>query len=309
MIQILLTYLVYVTLAFSQEASNFHLTTYSEIGAEHSDTSKYNGFRMDLTSFEVLKSKKTWVLLRFNAINTGRENLDFSNENHRYWTLMNFDRSFAKANLEPLKENIRQALSENKFIIDIGQIKRGVQLKVSVLPIKAPSLPHVSAPPLAKPVTPSEPASIIPTPNDTPADTSLFTSGTQLCPDILFKSLTIVAQTNRTATVQYTINNNGSAPFILIHKGATKTPSLVIRAFISGVPTLSRGALPVGNHVIIDGPGLPRQLEPGQSFSGHLEIDVRKKTRYLKSLILSLDSDQFSLECDKANNTGSVVLE
>jgi hypothetical protein len=83
----------------------------------------------------------------------------------------------------------------------------------------------------------------------------------------------------------------------------------LVKAFISGAPALSRGALEVGGQLVKPKPGQPSELLPGDTFTGRLKVDVRKKTRYMKSLILSLDSDQFRLECDKTNNVGAVILE
>ncbi|MBK9017826.1 MAG: hypothetical protein IPM82_29380 [Saprospiraceae bacterium] len=50
-------------------------------------------------------------------------------------------------------------------------------------------------------------------------------------------------------------------------------------------------------------PGQSGDLLPGDTYTGRMKVDVRK-TRYMKSLVLSLDSDQFRFECDKTNNTG-----
>lgn len=311
MIQFLIPYCLIVLCPFPApfDDSNSAVLDLQETQTSHSlDTMKYKGYRLDMTNFVVLKAKKDWVMLRFDAINSGREDLDFSKENHGDWVLLNFDPSFEKENLGKLRDNVRFALAKSKLQFGAGTIRRNIKIKVSILPLPR----RVPTPPVSAEFEENIKRDTIsiakPDPPKPLKDTSTFVTD-QPCPDIFFKDIAIISQNNRTATIQYTVSNKGKGAFILIHKGTTKTPSLVIRAFISGVPTLSRGAIPISDHVILDGPGLPHQLESGKSFSGTLELDVRKKTRYLKSLILSLDSDQFHLECDKTNNTGAVVLE
>ncbi len=126
------------------------------------------------------------------------------------------------------------------------------------------------------------------------------------CPDIYFQRLRIIKQNDKSATLEYAIANKGHGPIQLFDKDGER---VLIKSFISGVPTLSRGALPISVHPLKPQAGKSGELQPGDIYSGHIEIDVRKKTRYMKSLILSLDSDQFKLECDKTNNTGAVILD
>ncbi len=83
----------------------------------------------------------------------------------------------------------------------------------------------------------------------------------------------------------------------------------MLRAYISGVEKLSRGAIPIGGKFIQPTPGTPQVLKPNEEFGGRLKLDIRKKTRYLKSLIIQLDSKQFAIECDRTNNAKAVILD
>jgi hypothetical protein len=270
------------------------------------DTLKYNGYRLELLNFEVLKVRDAWVLLRFDIVNSGRENIDFKQSNHGYWVQFNFDPSFINKNLKPLQENIQQALISSSIKIEAGKFKKKFSLKVSNKP-----LPKTTE--KAKEWVTDVPPPRVTTGHDSREPTTPLKisgdSNLRPCPDIYFSDLFIVSQNNRMATLQYTVTNKGEGPFVVIHPGTRKTPSIIIRFFISGVPELSRGAIPVGEFLVVDGPGLPHLLKPGESFSGHLDVNVRKKTRYLKSLILSLDNDQFGSECDKTNNSKAVTLD
>jgi hypothetical protein len=141
-----------------------------------------------------------------------------------------------------------------------------------------------------------------------PVEEDLALRKKEACPDIYFSDLRILEQDDKWATLEYTVTNQGKGVFRVYGEKAGDDDNLAVRAYISGVPVLSRGALPVGGQIIQED-NRTGDLLPGDSYTGKLKLDVRKKTRYLKSLILSLESYQFADECDKTNNTGAVVLD
>lgn len=280
------------------------------------DTVKYRGYRLDLTNFEVLKRTDDWVKIRCTIINSGRVDVDFSKKGTEHWVQVNFDQSLFDNKLGGLRANIRQALYDDDFKLPVGKTQPKQELKVPVLlsTKSAPTKPEtelVSEPEIAtKPSVPENQNPAVLTGKggeeefSRPAPTRPGIA--EDCPDIYFHRLRIIEQDDKWATLEYTLGNKGHGAFKLFDKNLER---LLIKAFISGVPTLSRGALPVGEQVVKLQPGQPNDLQPGGTFTGRIKLDVRKKTRYLKSLILSLDSDQFKLECDKTNNTGAVILD
>jgi hypothetical protein len=132
---------------------------------------------------------------------------------------------------------------------------------------------------------------------------------TEACPDLRFESLRIVKESDKWATVEYTIVNDGEAPYHLFETQKGREDGLVVRAYISGVSTLSRGALPIGGAFVEAAPGVKNELKKGETYQAQLKLDVRKKTRYMKSLILKLDGGQYAKECDRTNNTSAVILQ
>ncbi|MBI5914677.1 MAG: hypothetical protein HY842_04820 [Bacteroidetes bacterium] len=278
------------------------------------DTVKYRGFRLDLTNFEVVKRTDDWVRVRFTVINSGRMDVDFSKKGTEHWVQINFDPTLFDNKLGGLRDNLRQALYDDNFVLAAGKIQRDKELKVPVVLLQKPGKPEEKPAGFAT-IEPAEKESVeagfaAKGGEEEPVQPSAESPNTPAdCPDIFFNQLRIVEQDDKSATVEYTIENKGQGIFKLFEKGSNSEEKLVVKAYISGVPVLSRGALPLGGQMVKAQSGQSGDLLPGDTYSGRMRLDVRKKTRYMKSLILSLDSDQFKFECDKTNNTGAVILD
>lgn len=294
-------------LSFFQPATAMDAFTLSigDIPASN-DTVKYRGYRLHLTDFEILKQTDDWVKIKCTIVNSGRMAVDFSKKGTEHWVQVNFDQTLFAHKLGGLRENIRQAMYEENLHLSPGEVLRDKQLKVPVIILRKTekesntisfSTPEPEEEQVA--FTSKGGNEIYPEPESTH----------EKCPDIYFSNLRITEQNDKWATLEYTIENQGSGVFNLAMENGDQRENLAIRAYISGVTTLSRGAIPIGGQFVQIEPDRPKDLYPGGKFTGKIRLDVRKKTRYMKSLILSLDSNQFHQECDKTNNTGAVVLE
>ncbi len=283
--------------------------------SDPNDTIKYRGYRLHLTDFEIVKQPNDWVKIKCTIINSGRIDVDFSKKGTEHWVQVNFDPSLFDNKLGGLRENIKQAMYDENLQMAAGDVIRGKTLKVSTMPIDPPGQQAEPAISFSDPTSGREPAE--PTVafsskggNEAPmSEPAEFQKEKEECPDIFFSDLRIVEQDDKWATVEYTIKNKGQGAFKLANPQAGNQEHLAIRAYISGVTVLSRGALPIGGQFVRIEAGEPKELYPGGQYTGKLRLDVRKKTRYMKSLILSLESDQFHLECDKTNNTGALILD
>ena len=283
------------------------------------DTIKYRGYRLELTNFEILKQTDDYVKIRFDVVNSGRMDVNFSKKGTEHWVLFRFDHTLFSYKLGGLRENIRQTLYEDDFKLAAGQTLQQKELKVPMVMNIKTSSPAPVADGFETKVgtqTTAMPEADHPAlltgkgGEEAPTTDSTVQPGiADDCPDIYFQRLRIIAQDDKWATIEYTIANKGFGNFKLFDKGAKNEEKLVLKAFISGVPTLSRGALPSGGQIVKPMPGQSGDLLPGDTYTGQMKVDVRKKTRYMKSLILSLDSDQFRFECDKTNNTDAVILD
>jgi hypothetical protein len=273
------------------------------------DTTKYRGYRLDLTKFEVLKKTDEWLKIRFTAVNSGRMDVDLGKEEAAHWVQINFDQSLFEQKLGGLRDKIREELIRKGFRLEPGKVATDYELKVSTMP-SLPRKPTEETISITENST-SEPVGFEAKGGSelSQADDEAFYRKKEECPDVSFTRLDIEEQDDKWATLTYTITNQGKGPFHLYGDKDGTEHNLVLRAYISGVPKLSRGALSIGGQFVKDASGLPPSLQPGESASSKIRLDVRKKTRYLKSLILSLDSNQFSYECDKTNNTAAVILD
>jgi len=279
------------------------------------DTVKYLGYRLHLTDFEILKKTADWVKIKCTIINSGRNDVDFSKKGTEHWVQVNFDPSIFDQKLGGLRDNIRQAMYDENFRLAAGGVIRGKTLKVSTMPAPTsriePEPPISFTDPVAGRENSGDPTVSSKGGNDAPLpeEPASFQKEAEECPDLFFSDLRIIGQDDKWATIEYIVENQGKGAFQLVDRNAKNQEKLAIRAYISGVPVLSRGALPVGGQFVRIEAGNPAELLPGEKYTGRIRLDIRKKTRYMKSLILSLESDQFHLECDKTNNTGAVVLE
>lgn len=282
------------------------------------DTIKYRGYRLELINFQVLKTTDDWVKISFDVINSGRMDVNFSKKGTEHWVQFIFEQSLFSLKLGGLRDNIRHTLYDENFELAAGQTLYHKELKVPVVIAKKQMQPEPIAggfetkvgTPTALPEA-EEPEMLAGKGGEEePASSETMQPGiADDCPDIYFYRLRIIEQDDKWATIEYTIANKGFGTFKLFDKNSKNQEKLVVKAFISGVPTLSRGALSAGGQIVKPTPGQTGDLLPGDTYTGQMKVDVRKKTRYMKSLILSLDSDQFRLECDKTNNTDAVILD
>lgn len=297
------------------------------------DTVKYKGYRLELTNFRLIKKKDDWIKVGFDVVNSGRMNVDMSRKGTEYWVVFNFDQSIYSIKLGGYREHIKQQLAVNGFKLEKGKLRRDVVLKV---PTVLPTTPKQTSPPVVKNTTkkpsnsPSKDASKSLAWNSDPSnapsinDIELTEKGSNkkkaqwvappksttdnTCPDIFIAQLKIIKQDSKHAIVEYTVTNQGTGSFYLFGKNPSQKDPLFIKSYMSGVTTLTRGALPIGGEAVDQEIRKTNELKKGESFTGRIKVDIRKKTRYMKSLILSLESSQFAKECDRKNNNKGVVL-
>ena len=274
------------------------------------DTTPYLGYRLHLTSVSLVKESEKYVKIKCNLINSGRISVDFSKAGTAEWVPLEFDESLFQLKLGGLRDNIRLALQGKGLRVPAGAVLRNVELRVSTLP---PALPPAAPPPIPLPTpekTTVADAAAPPTGNTAPPPDLPSATRTDSCPDLHFASLKLVGEAFGKATIDFVIENRGLSPFPLSQKNkGGNQATLVLEAFISGVTVLTRGALPADALVLSPDEIGMDELLPGQQIKGQMKVDTSKKTRYLKSLILSLDSDFLQLECDRSNNVAWLVLE
>lgn len=127
-----------------------------------------------------------------------------------------------------------------------------------------------------------------------------------MCPDLILDKVKVLDQSKRWLTIEYQITNVGKGSAALMGKEGHERDNVAIKAFMSGSPRLSRGAINIGGEFIRGGKSV---LAPGESHIGKIKLDISSKTRYTPVVILSLDAFQTFRECDRTNNNNHIVVE
>lgn len=266
----------------------------------------YNGFRLQVYNIQVQKEHKQYYQIRFNAANTGRKPLDISASRPMPFLLLDFDHSLYKNKLGAYKENIRRVLTVTDINLPVGKIAKHIEIRFpKMLPEDTITNPN--------PIVISEEemnqrkdsrAVVVSKEEKNP----IFINKKADCYDFEFDTVKIVSVDSRWLTLEYTLVNNGNSTAPLLGTTNDEKDNLTIRAYISGAPRMSKGALLFGGIFIENRNKEEGIIPPGKRFKGTFKIDIREKSRYMNYLILALDPFQLYYECDERNNNFVVDL-
>lgn len=129
------------------------------------------------------------------------------------------------------------------------------------------------------------------------------------CADLVITNAAILKQTKHSLKLECTISNAGKVPAPLHQYKKSDYQDISLAAYFSASAKMSRGSVLAGGHVIKGGlektSGL---LLPGESITVKFDISLENSSRYLNSLIISVDSRQLLYECIEKNNTFVIQL-
>lgn len=129
------------------------------------------------------------------------------------------------------------------------------------------------------------------------------------CADLMISEAAIIKQSKHKLKLECTIQNAGRIPAALHHFKKTEQQDISLAAYFSASGKMSRGSVLAGGYVIKDGldktSGL---LLPGESMKVKFDVSLENSSRYLNSLIISVDSRQLIYECIENNNTFVIQL-
>lgn len=91
---------------------------------------EYNGYRLYLTHFEEVKTKKNLRFIKISAINTGNKRMELGKGAAQIFPVVNFDESINTSPLAPYQSAIYFTLLEKKVSIPIGAISTNIELKI-----------------------------------------------------------------------------------------------------------------------------------------------------------------------------------
>jgi len=269
---------------------------------------KYLGYRLNVQSVKQIKESGSWFKISFTAINIGRQDIDFSQPGVADWVQIIFDSSLYEREIGDYAEQIKQAFVDQNFELRAGKIAKNQTLKVSKrLPASAQNQTVGNPSPKAK----TTEGFVFTAKKTSPFSQEELLREKNECPDLIIEEIKVLHHSKKWIELEYTIANIGKGPATIYGGGEDKaTASLAIRAHLSGVPRLSKGAIPVGR-VLVKG-GLEDKsglLHPNERFVAKIKVDTRSKTRYMNILILSLETNQLNYECDRTNNTKAIELK
>jgi NACalpha-BTF3-like transcription factor len=293
----------------------------------------YTGYRLHLSGIKVLQQSETDAILSFTAVNTGKNSINSQEKELAEKLVLNCD--LKSLNIAFLSDEgpLLSAILAKEFQLEPGAFLQLNNLQI-VGPAKAIEAPTFRVPKKEKADTTSsiiesEAATkskegvqteekreeieeedivlVAPKVNRTPIEELLGEKNS--CPDLVFDTLKLIKRTDKSVWIEFTIKNIGKGPALLYDNESEERP-FGIRAFISGTTFISKGAVTIGGHTIEDGLGNPQGLiQPGERIIRTEQFDIRKMTRYMPVLILSLDAFLKLRECDRTNNTGYIILE
>lgn len=129
--------------------------------------------------------------------------------------------------------------------------------------------------------------------------------------DLIFENIKILKRKKKWVLIEFSIKNIGNETVNMIGDPKIEEDNLAIRAYFSGTPRLSRGAIVTGGMFFDAERKNPDSafLKPGQTITKTIKVDTKMRTRYLKVLIFAIDPFNAIDESNRKNNTTHVILK
>ncbi len=280
----------------------------------------YTGYRVYLADLEVVQQTDKMLKIAFRTVNTGRQDLEFGQENTESMQKMvvRFDPVFENGKMQPHLSDIIASLKRQEFAVVAGKIAPKRQMEVQLN-----SGNSGAAPP------PSDITSEIPAPSTPVAETHSVSSGDhkeiqetttttlpdeslyfdpETCPDLRIESIRVVKQKRNYITIEYTIKNNGKGPANI--EGSSKSPddNIAVKAFMTSSSKLTKGALVLGGAVVENRSKNAGPLLPGETHTTKIRLDTNTMTKFTPVIILELDTFGQVRECDETNNKNHIKV-
>jgi len=251
----------------------------------------YQGYRLQLTSIKIIKSKGNQRKISCTLINTGREKVRLpANTTTDPNVVIQYDKTLVDNGLDGYKNALERALLKKKFSLEVGKISSNFELKF-----------NISEAQLAENSEQEKKAIKSANKKESPEKEPVYDFS--LCADLKLDTVFVIKRSRKTVELAFKITNYGKGPAAMFGETEATEDNVAIRAYASGTPKLSRGDLILGG-AFIDG-GMDDKngvLMPQESFSGSFTVESRKKTRHMPYFILSIDDYQALWECDERNN-------
>jgi hypothetical protein len=290
----------------------------------------YSGYRLEITDIRSIKTNGDIVIADMDIINSGKfavstGNIDQNTQN----VVVLIDEPIikkvtpnqlnalitglfqSKKNFAPGTSYFKNQVSGNSATFEsawkgIAKSKNSTKTSVSSKPIVA--VPNVIAPTDTQPLKGvSDKATVkIIRSNTIIQSTPELVKPVVSCGDLEVVNISIIDRKKDKLKISYTITNTGNAPIEMYGDKKSNIEPISIAVYFSASGQLSRGSELAGGDIILSGLDTTKgNLEPKAVLTGTLNISTKNKSRFLNTLILSVDSRQTSLECKENNNSAS----
>jgi hypothetical protein len=289
----------------------------------------YAGYRLHVSNVKVLKAKGDLITIACDLANTGKFDIELGKGSPLPYLQFIYDHSLLSNNLDLYRDQIRYNLIRLPVKVKIGQMAKAVQIKFStstLVPALAdsqqgsnsqsskPPKPNRSSQESSSPLR-TQPADtsdevVFETPKFESTDLDDILERKNACADLVIDTIVLLKTDGKTATFQYKLTNVGKGPADILGTSTEDSDNLAVRAFLSGSKSISKGSIVLGGDYVRSGVESTRGvLYPNQSLVETIQVDIRRKTRYMQVFILSIDAFMKLEECSRTNNTNFFQLQ
>lgn len=242
----------------------------------------YKGLRISLFDFSIKKLKSESVTLQLAVANTGRLPVAFGKRNQSApeQLVIELDTVNLPVILHGREGLVTDAVRNGKFELAPGEMASDVSVEINLDTSEA----------------------------ERPEPTSTQPDG--ICPDLVFDTAYITQYKDNSIVLRFLIRNAGNTSARLLGISNADDDNLAVNVYFVSGTKLTRGAILADGVFIRKGQEtLDGVLQPGQILEGDLTISLANRSRFTPNLIFELDPFQTVNDCDRTNNTKSLMIE
>ena len=302
----------------------------------------YQGYRLHLANIDLLKRNDRQLEIKCMVINTGRKEVKLG-ETQSFEGLMQwqFDESLEANALQDFRKEITATLLKQKKALAAGSIWKDVVLKVSIKDKETPKpkdnakqkikeeeivaveevkeVEEIEADLEEKEIETSseeEIAKVVEEVEEIKED--LVVKGEEMeaddddarCADLVLESIKVLRKNNRWANIEYTIRNQGRKAAAIRGKSKSDKDNITLRISMCSNEKLNKGAAMIGGAFVTSSDKDPKlKLQPNETLTTRLRVDISHVSKYFPYLIFELDADNQIQECDETNNRNSIQVK
>ena len=273
----------------------------------------YLGYRISLVNFKVENDSKKAVSVKCDAVNTGRLPLIFSEKiPYPLELVVELDTTDWPVTLAGQERGIENAILTQKINLAPGKIRTDISLKInksdkppSIIPNKTADIPSETKSVKNAPPVFANRGNQMGETGKNPTDFDVK----EACPDLVLDTVYLIKLSKKTATFGFVVHNIGIGTAKLGGENLKKSnDNLAVNVYFSGTKKLSRGAMLADGIFIGTDKTTNGLLLPTEKFYAEIKISLENRTRFTPNVIFELDPFQTISECNKTNNTKSLLL-